>query len=225
MTIKSLSLLALFVGCSALAQEAEQSWISDDLRTAVHEEASANAGFKGTVMAGEAVEVLQLSPDGEFAEIQTDDIRGWVRARYIMDAPSFRARAQQAQSALNEAQNELSTLQSSQSGSTEKIEQLRQALTQAQGEAQKAKEDLLRLQRASENVVQIDELNNELQSKLVRLEQENIQLNQRNERLKSTQDSKQLMFGGALVVGGMLLFWLLHFMVNTQSRRRTFHDF
>lgn len=225
MMIRWLCLVTLLITNGALAQNVQQAWISDDLRTAVHEQPASNAGFKGTVIAGEPVEVLQRSQNGEFAEIKTNDVRGWVRARYISNQPSFRARTQQAQSELNAAQNELSTLQSNQSSSVQEIEQLRQALKQAQTEAQRAKEDLLRLQRASENVMEIDALNNELQSKAVRLEQENIQLNQRNERLQSTQNSKHLMLGGALVLAGMLLFWLLHFMVSAQSRRRTFHDF
>lgn len=114
---------------------------------------------------------------------------------------------------------------SSEESSQLKLNQLASEYNQARADAQKAKDDLLQLKRVSENVVAIDKLNKELQNKVATLEQSNVLLTQQNNQLQASQSKREMIIGGALVFGGMVLFWLLNTFIVAQRRRSTFSDF
>lgn len=208
---------------SALA--AQQAWITDDLRTGVQKGPSRNADFAGTIIAGKPVELLEKSKDGQYAHIRTDDVEGWVLARNVIDSPSLRARFDEQSQTLAQAQSELKQIRSNDQTANAQNAELKAALAKAQSAAQKAHDELLSLQRASENVVQIDALNRKLQDRVVALEQTNAELSQQNTRLSEDSQHRQMIIGGGLVLGGMIVFWLLSLMNGARRRRSTFSDF
>lgn len=210
--------------CCAVQAAPKQAWIRDNLRTGVQEAPARNAGFAGTIIAGTPVERLEDSKDGEYVRIRSEGMEGWVLARNVTDTPSLRTRFDEQATALQQAQAQLDSLTRNDQDANAKNEQLRRALANAQADARQAHDDLLSLQRASENVVEIDALNRRLQDRVVRLEQANLELTQQNSRLAEHMQQRQMIIGGLLVLGGMVLFWLLSLASNTR-RRSTFSDF
>lgn len=203
---------------------AEQAWITDDLRTGVQDGPARNAGFSGTLVAGSPVERLEESSNGEYTHVRAGDIEGWVLSRNLTDQPSIRSMFDQQRQSLQAAREQLDSIQNSGEQASEEILRLRQELTEAKEQAQRSRDELLSLRRASENVVQIDSLNRELQDKVVSLEQANLRLTQQNTRLSEQGHHRQMIIGGALVLGGMVSFWLLS-LLGSARRRTTFNDF
>lgn len=221
---KSFLIILLSLSNFALA---ESVWISNDLRTGVLKAPDDGSSISTTVVAGETVEKIGVSKDGRFVHIRTQNNQeGWVRARSIMNTPSIRANYDSLQKELSNLEQEVSNASEKGASSQRKIDILAQALSAAKEQAKNAHDELLQLKRASENVVAIDQLNKELQTKVATLEQNNMVLSQQNAQLKATQDKKEMITGGGLVLGGMLLFWLLSmFMVAQQRRHSSFDDF
>ena len=203
---------------------AEQAWITDDLRTGVQNGPTRNAGFSGTLVAGSPVERLEESSDGEYTHIRTGDIEGWVLTRNLTDQPSIRSLFDQQRQSLEAARETLDNVQNSGEQASVENLRLRQELEAAKEQAQRSRDELLSLQRASENVVEIDSLNRELQDRVVSLEQANLRLTQQNTRLSEQNHHRQMIIGGALVLGGMVTFWLLS-LLGSARRRSTFNDF
>lgn len=209
---------------ASMSSYAAQAWITDELRTGVQDGPSRNAGFSGTLVAGSPVERLEESQDGQYTHVRSEGVDGWVLTRNLSDQPSIRARYQEQQQALQAARNKLDSASNSGQAAALEAARLREALQRAEQAAQDSRNELLSLQRAAENVVQIDSLNRELQDKVVSLEQANLRLTQQNTRLSEQSRHRQMIIGGALVLGGMVTFWLLSLLGSTR-RRSTFNDF
>lgn len=203
---------------------ADQAWITDDLRTGVQSGPDRNADFAGTLVAGAQVERLEESTDGQYTKVRSGDLTGWVLSRNLSDKESIRTSYEQQTKALQEAQQSLAQLRQMDGKASKENRFLQQALVEAREQAQRSKDELLSFKRAAENVVEIDALNRELQDKVVRLEQANLRLTQQNTRLSEQSHHRQMMIGGALVLGGMVAFWLLGLLGGVR-RRSTFNDF
>lgn len=215
----------LALSCFFSAQGfAEQAWITDDLRTGVQNGPTRNAGFSGTLVAGSPVERLEESDDGEYTRIRSAEVEGWVLTRNLTDQPSMRSLFDQQRQSLQAARATLDKMQNNDEQASVENMRLREELNAAKEQAQRSRDELLSLQRASENVVQIDSLNRELQDKVVSLEQANLQLTQQNTLLSEQSHHRQMIIGGALVLGGMVIFWLLS-LLGSARRRSTFNDF
>ena len=219
--IRATMALACFFSAQGFA---EQAWITDDLRTGVQSGPTRNAGFSGTLVAGSPVERIEESADGEYTRIRSADVEGWVLTRNLTDQPSIRSQFEQQRESLQATRETLDNIQNSGEQASEENLRLREELNAAKEQAQRSRDELLSLQRASENVVQIDSLNRELQDKVVSLEQANLQLTQQNTRLSEQGRHRQMIIGGALVLGGMVTFWLLS-LLSSARRRSTFNDF
>ena len=204
---KSPVLLTLICGVSA-AFGAQKAWISDELRTAVYDKPSSGAKFLGTLRSGEAVEMLD----------------GWVSVRSIMETPSVHSRFAEQQQQLQQLQGEAQNLQNTTNDQNQSLDALKARLEALQAAEQKARDELVALQRASGNAIAIDQRNRELQDAVVNLEQENLSLKHRNTRLEESLNQKQLYVGGFLVFAGFILHWLSGLFRLGQRRRSSFDD-
>lgn len=219
--MKKIVFCLLFLTGAALGKTA---WITDDLRTGVQTTPEDASIINATLVAGSSVEQLGVSKDGRYVHIKKGNIDGWVLAHDVSETPSIRANYNALLTQVETLKTQLKNAQTQNAQLAGDTSGLNAALTQAQAEANKAKEALLSLKRASENVVNIDNLNRKLQTQVALLEQNNLQLSQQNVQLKNNQDKQQMITGGLLVLGGMTLFWLLSLLGTGRSRRSSFDD-
>lgn len=217
--MKKLVTLSLFIFTAAV--QAESAWISDALQTSVSDKPDINGKFLGSIKAGTPVTLLGLSDDKRYAHIKTESLDGWVWSRNVMNEPSIQVKYAQQSQTLNQIQSQNAELSSHSETASATVEQLRSQLASAQDEAQKNRTELVALQRASANVVQIDKANRELQARIVDLENENANLRRSNSRLEQNVSQKQMTIGGGLVVIGFMLSWLAGMM----RRNRRQHSF
>lgn len=200
---------------------AEEVWISDRLRTAVHEEAGVNKRFLTTLEAGEAVQKLERSRDGEYIKIKKGKLVGWVAARNVMDTPSIHAQWAQQEQQLSQLNAEVARLESALQEQQQLHERVTGELELLRRGEQNARDELLALQRASSNVMAIDQRNRELEQYHAEQEQQNLALRHRILRLEEALHQRQIYLGAIFVLLGFLSYWLLeHF----SARRRRYYD-
>ena len=150
--------------------------------------------------------------------------RAGVSARSIMETPSVHSRFAEHQQQLQQLQGEAQNLQNTTNDQNQSLEALKARLEALQAAEQKARDELVALQRASGNAIAIDQRNRELQAAVVNLEQENLSLKHRNTRLEESLNQKQLYVGGFLVFAGFILHWLSGLFRLGQRRRSSFDD-
>lgn len=211
--------LLLLLGMSAFTW-AQEAWISDTLRTGVHDGPSVGAKFIGSLSAGEAVTLIAYSDDGNYAQVQHQDLSGWVSARNVMTTPSIHAQYAQMEANLATIYAENNSLNHSAASSADALTQLQQEINTLREREESARTELLTLQRASSNVVAIDKHNRELQAALVSLEQENVTLRHQNSRLLSQNNKRDMYIGGGLVILGFVLHWLAGLLRVTRRHSR-----
>lgn len=219
-----ISLIGLLGFCLSISSyAAEQAWISDALQTSVSDAPEVNGKYIGSLKAGVPITVLGKSKDGRYMHIKTEHLEGWVWAKNIMYSPSIQIRFNEQNTQLNQLQSQNTVLANDKENHTAMISTLQNRLAVAEENATRSRAELVALQRASANVVAIDARNRELQSQVVTLEQENLNLRHSNKRLEEDKSQKQMTIGGLLVVAGFLLNGLLG-MMRTHRRRDSFND-
>lgn len=215
-------LLGLLV-CVSNAQQNQSAWISDQLQTSVTDAPQSSGKYLGSLYAGNPVQVLETSSDGRYIKVRSGDLQGWVWAKNIMYSPSIHSQFAQQSQALEVAQQQNAALSQVQEEGLVTVQELQQALAESRQQAETARADLLALQRVSANAVEIDRRNRELQTRVVALEQENLQLQHQNSRLQDTNLRKQMLLGGGLVLSGAFLSVIFALLGRTK-RRRMLHD-
>lgn len=213
-------MLVLVALISVNAVAAEQAWISDNLQTSVSDSPDINGKYIGSIRSGTPVSLIEMSKDGRYAHIKTDEFNGWVWAQNIMKTPSLQVRSADLESKLNQIQSKNIELSHAAQNSNATIQDLQVKLTAAEDSASKSRAELVALQRASANVVQIDKRNQELQAQVVNLEQENLNLRHHNARLEESISQKQMAIGGGLVIAGFFLNWFFGLLRSGHRRNR-----
>ncbi|MCO6524231.1 MAG: SH3 domain-containing protein [Candidatus Schmidhempelia sp.] len=93
---------------------AVEKYISDDLSTYLRRGPGNNYGLSGSLNAGDKVEVLSVSQDGKFSQIQ--DKRGrvaWLETTALSDTPSLRHRIPELEQQISNLKKEISNLNES----------------------------------------------------------------------------------------------------------------
>ena len=199
--------------------QAETAWVSDSLRTSVNQAAGLNKRFIATLNAGDEVQVLERSSDKEYVKVKKGDVVGWIASRNLMTTPSVHVQLAQQNALLADLQQKNNSLQSSEASNSQMLGSLQAEFDRLKLSEQKAREDLQALQRASSNIVAIDQRNRELEALIANAEQVNLTLRHRNDRLEEALHSHQIYVGGALVLIGFVLHWLLdHFRAINRNR-------
>lgn len=202
------SLLGLF---SANSSWAETAYISDKLTVPVRSgPTKGHRIIHHGLPAGTKMEILQRDDASEFVEIVTaGGTKGWVRGQYLTAQPIARDRlraaaAQIAQLEKNLAREKsaLANAQAAGSESSKTSAELSKQLTDTT-------EQLEALQEISKNAVAEHTENQKLKELNSRLREELEDINEERDQLRSNVQQRWLMFGGGLVLLGLLLGILL----------------
>lgn len=201
----------------------EPMWIIDRVPVSISDAPNIHARFVGTVPAGESVTWLENSNDGRYSRIKYEQLEGWIYARYLTRTPSVLSQYPHLNNALKEAQAENVRLSTAQENKEDGLQELQEQLRIAKAQLEQVSGEYAALQRASANVVAIDQQNRRLQAQLVALEQKNLHLTHSNIRLSESDAHRQLISGGLLVIGGFLLHWFSR-VFFFHGRRSSIHD-
>lgn len=212
--------LALFVS----QVRAQAAWVNDALETSVLSAPEVNANYVGAIEAGAPIVVLERSRDGRFARIESGDLTGWIWARNVMDRPSIHQRFEEQSARFLRLQQEAEDLRVQVRAQETELEALRRQLGSAVEVGEEARADLLALQRASSNVMAIDQRNRQLQAQVVELERVHLQLQNQINRMEKERFQRQMLLGAGLVVLGVVIAVLLSFMGRVR-RRQDLSDF
>ncbi len=191
----TLGLLLLAASCLA-----ETRYVSDILIVTVRAQPSNGAELLTTVPTATPLEIL--ADQGEFLHIRTDKgVEGYVRSQYVSKETPKAVQIRQLRRTNQQLQDANADLEAR----LAELEQQTGQLTSSNQELEKIRSDYLKLQKASDNVIQITRERDLLQ-------QENSELTERMQQLKE-ENSLYLRTGVIkwfLAGAGVLFFgWLL----------------
>lgn len=203
--------------------KAGEAWITDRLEIPVKERPELTANSIAWLPAGMAVETLESSKDGDYVKIRFQNQSGWVSKQNLLEQPSLQVRSQQMQDELNSLQQRYNELRQNSGHFAELVEGLQKENQKLKEKESSARQELVHLKRASQNVVAIDQRNKVLQERMVNLEQENQKISNENVRLRDSADERKMLIGGGLMFAGFALQWLwMLFNRSRISRRSSF---
>ncbi len=202
------SLLGLL---SANSTWAETAYISDKLTVPVR--SGPTKGHRIVhhgLPAGTKMEILQRDDGSEFVEIVTvGGTKGWVRGQYLTAQPIARDRLRAAAAQIAQLEKNLarekSALANAQAAGNESSKTSAQLTKQLTDTTEK----LEALQEISKNAVAEHTENQKLKELNARLREELEDINEERDQLRSNVQQRWLMFGGGLVLLGLLLGILL----------------
>lgn len=218
---------SLYLLCTTLlfplsyAQNA--AWVSDQLLATINDKPARNAKFVGTVSAGEALEITGAEKDG-YLPVRTAKLQGWILAKNVMTTPSVHAQLSESLKKIADLEQQNQEISNRGNSLSASVTEMNAKIQDAQAQAERAKAELLELQRVSGNAIAISERNKALQNETVALEQKIIAQTHEIHRLQQAANRQQWLVGGGLVVAGFILQWLFSLMRHRRKHEQ-FIDF
>lgn len=212
--IISFCLLALSTPMLSMNVQAEDRYVSDVL----HVPLRSGMGNQYRIVhqglpSGTQVEIIQQdeTADGEgWAQVRTPNgTEGWMRTQFLLEEPTAALRLsdaeQRAANAANEAQRLRQQLEEAGEGTSTlsvELEQLREDYTSLQNEHEE-------LQEISADAVGLHEQHQELSESYQMLQTRHEVIQAENERLRRQQRYQDWMYGGGILIAGIVLSLIL----------------
>lgn len=203
--IRVLLLLAAVLG--ALPAHAATMYISDELTVPLRRGPSnGHRILHAGLPSGTALEILGEDKAAGFTQVRTPNgTEGWVPTQYLTGEPVAKAQLAAAQRRVQALETELKTLRTN-------FQEVRGARTQVEGRAadldkqtQKLQTELAEVRRISANAIAQAEENKKLKTDNQQLQGQNSQLSERVRSLERNTQLRWLLFGGGLVVLGLVI--------------------
>ena len=183
------------------AHAADTRYVSDEVYTFLRTGAGKQFRILGSIKAGEAVELLAMSPEGKYAQVRDGKERtGWILAEELQSQESFRLQSERLQQEVAQLKHQLDNVDSDQ-----------------------ARELKSKSERLSQAEAQLEQQSSQLESQ----EKSLSQLKQENEELKAslgTQERDQLFHwlrqGGLIAGGGLLIGLLVPYLPRPRRRQK-----
>lgn len=205
------SVINLFLGLILLAAGpitayAETAWLSDQLWVNVRSGPSNSNRILQTITSGTRMEILEQPEAGDFYRVRTEDgLEGWIPSRYLIDEPTGRlqvvnltAEINQLQSLYEELDQKYKDLLADKGDVNGELESLRSSNEELTLE-------LNRITAISENAINLDAQYQELAEQSAQIRNEMEALQAENRTLREYNDNQTLLFGGALIIIGIIL--------------------
>jgi SH3 domain protein len=200
-------LLSLVVLLLAVPVNAATMYISDELTVPLRRGPSnGHRILHAGLPAGTALEVLGEDKEAGFTQVRTPNgTEGWVPSQYLTREPVAKTQLAAAQKRIQSLEAELKTLRSN-------FQEQRGARTQVESRAaeldkqtQKLQTELAEIRRISAGAIAQAEENKKLKADNQQLQAQNSQLTERVRALERNVQLRWLLFGGGLVVLGLIL--------------------
>jgi SH3 domain protein len=200
-----LLLLAVLLG--ALPAYAATMYISDELTVPLRcGPSNAHRILHAGLPSGTPLEILGEDKAAGFTQVRTPNgTEGWVPSQYLTGEPVAKSQLAAAQRRVQSLEAELKALRSN-------FQEVRGARTQVEGRAadldkqtQKLQAELAEVRRISANAIAQSEENKKLKSDNQQLQAQTSQLTERVRSLERNVQLRWLLFGGGLVVIGLVI--------------------
>lgn len=203
-------LLVLFSLFTLLPQSAmaeiEKRYVSDTLRLQLRSGPSSEYRIIKTLRSGEHLVLLETTDDKKYAKVKTPkETEGWVLARFLQDQPIAKEKLILAERELNKIKAELKVAQTQNAEFKQNIAQLKSERSGLSRDQTSLAKELARVKEVSANALALDEKNKELTLRTQELDIKLEALTAENIELKDARHQNFLMYGGGLVILGLLL--------------------
>ncbi len=204
LTIFILSLLVLFPAV------AEKRYVSDtliiNLRTGPGNDFRILKGLRS----GSHLEFIEDNIEKKFTKVATDKgLEGWVPTRFLINEPISFEKLILAQRELDKTKADLSELKSKHSEAKKQLASTKRSSKNLTEDRQKQAKELAHIKKVSANAIGLDKKNQELMEQSEELKINVDTLRADNERLQGNKDLNYILLGGALILLGLFLGWLL----------------
>lgn len=202
--MKKIALFCLTCLCLSTAM-AETRYVTDVLYLQLRTGPGNDFRILKALRSGTHLEIVEEVPDSEFIKVRTDKgLEGYILSRFLEKEPVAFEKLLLTQQELEKTKKDLSDIQAKYSEIKSKaaeIEKSQQSLSTEKSEQEK---ELEYIRKVSANAINLDKKNQELVMQNEEIQIKNDTLQAENDRLKNKQELTTLMYGGALVVIGLI---------------------
>lgn len=211
-------LLALFLlGFTSLLY-AKTMYIGDTFYATLRSGQGTQFQIKKSLKTGTKVDVLKTDDQSGYSLVQgPDGTQGWIITRYLSGQPvaadrlvKVSAELQDARSSVQDLRKQLNQV----SGEKQKLADENKTL---QGKLDKVSQQLDHIKSVSQDALNLDKRNSQLQETNQKLHNQVEILAAENDRLKGKRESNYMMIGGGLVILGVLIAVLIPWLKPTRK--------
>lgn len=189
---------------------AQTVWLSDVLFVNVRTGPSSEFRTLKAIRSDTRMEVLEESEDSDYLRVRTEDgLEGWVPKRYTLDEPTGRIRAANLEAEKNQLQAQFDALDSKYKALLADKGDVNGELESLRTSNASLTTELNRIKAISENAISLDAQYQELAEENAQVKNDLDVLSAENRSLKEYNDNQMLLFGGLLIVAGVVLGVLL----------------
>lgn len=210
--------IALMVGLmliSGFAQAAEKRYVTDQLFIQLRSGPTNAHRILKVVQSGE--HLIYVGEEGDFTQVKTSKgIEGWVRTQYLVNEPVAKENLILANRELDNLKAELVTTKSQRDQLRQDLENTKAERADASRSNSDLERELERIKNVSENALALDDKARKLTLRNQELELQVETLTAENQELRDDSKDVFLLYGGGLVILGIVAGIVLP---NMRSRR------
>lgn len=204
------ALILLFSLTAIQATQAATRYVTDELWLQLRTGPSSEYRIIKAIKTGDRLRQISLDKASGYSKVRTKEgVEGWVLTRFLEKTPIAKIRLARAETKINDLTAELKAAQEQRDEALNKSGELKNTRSSLSRENQKLQAELDALKKISANAVMLNEKskklttrNQELEIRMQTLEAENIQMS-------SSRQKDFLLYGGGLVIAGIIAGLLL----------------
>lgn len=202
---KSLTLIVL-LALTAAAASAQTRYVTDDLEVTMRSGQSTRNAIVRMLKSGSAVEVLETDAESGYTKVRVSGgTEGWVLTRFLVSQPVARDRLPQVQQEVATLREQLAALRDSASAAAGENADLIAERDQFRADYERTARELEDLRAKAANVLQVDQQNQRLTTRVDSLQSEVDRLSIENDDLSSKRTLEWFVVGASVLFVGILL--------------------
>ena len=202
---KSLTLIVL-LALTAAAASAQTRYVTDDLEVTMRSGQSTRNAIVRMLKSGSAVEVLETDAESGYTKVRVSGgTEGWVLTRFLVSQPVARDRLPQVQQEVATLREQLAALRDSASAAAGENADLIAERDQFRADYERTARELEDLRAKAANVLQVDQQNQRLTTRVDSLQSEVDRLSVENDDLSSKRTLEWFVVGASVLFVGILL--------------------
>lgn len=218
-------LTGLFTLATFSVQAANTVYVTDQLEILLRSGQGTEYKILATLESGSPLTVIKTDEESGWSFVETENHKtGWVLSRYLLKAPIARVQLAGVSKKLEDLRQqydkiraELYTLKSGQKNTTAENEALLEEKT-------KLIQEVTSIRQASSNAIQILEERNQLQERVVMLENELQKVKRDNQTLEDRTAQDWFLIGAGVLLGGTILGLILP-RISWRRKSRSWDSF
>lgn len=188
---------------SSPAIAVEKRYVTDKLYIQMRSGPSNEHRILKVLQSGE--HLIFIGEEGDFTQVKTDKgTEGWVRTQYLLNEPIAKEKLIFANRELDNLKAELDTARKQRDELQQEVEAAKSERASTNRSNTELERELERIRNVSENALALDEKSRKLTQRNQELELQVSTLSAENQELRSDASVSYLIYGGGLVVIGII---------------------